>query len=274
MSWRGASAPLALAAAAAACVPAAAPRAPAAGARPVTGGTAGEQAAVTRILCLMPGTSIQGVLISERPPDAPAEALWLAVTIPASPPAGAAPLRYIRAKWEADVAAGAIRDGFVRLGLRRVVAYQTLTHGAQPDASRLFGIARPEWNVRRWSTGTPPRTLGRGAGTWAALQARLRSLSRRFGVATRLERYNPFGKAPVVTVTTSRAGRFVDAGGVRAFQRALRFDGAVYDGVFLQLVARSGAVRQVFVVDRGRRSSGCSAFGRIPHRRFEICPLD
>ena len=100
------------------------------------------------------------------------------------------------------------------------------------------------------------------------------SLSRRFGVATRLERYNPFGKAPVVTVTTNRAGRFIDAGGVRAYQRALRFDGAVYDGVFLQLVTRSGAGRQVFVIDRGRRSRGCSAFGRIPHKRFEICPLD
>jgi hypothetical protein len=265
----------ALAAAVAACGTGAAPSASAACSRPVTGGTAAEQAAVTRILCLMPGTRIESVLISERAPDAPAEALWLAVTIPAPPRApGAASLLYTRAKWEADVAAAAVRDGFVRLGLRHVVAYQTLTHGAQPDVSRLFGIARPEWKVRRWSTGAAPRTLGRGAGTWAALQARLSSLSRRFGVTARLERYNPFGKAPVVTVTASRAGRFVDAGGLRAYQRALRFDGAVYDGVFLELDARSGAARQVFVVDRGRRSSGCSAFGRIPHRRFEICPLD
>lgn len=266
----------ALAAAVVACGTGAAASGASAGcARPVTGGTAAEQGAVTRILCLMPGTRIESVLISERPPDAPAEAVWLAITIPAAPRApGVASLGYTRAKWEADLAAAAIRDGFVRLGLRRVVAYQTLTHGAQPDVSRLFGIARPEWNVRRWSTGAAPRTLGRGVGTWAALQARLSSLSRRFGVTARLERYNPFGKAPVVTVTAIRAGRFIDAGGVRAYQRALRFGGAVYDGVFLELVTGSGAARQVFVVDRGRRSSGCSAFGRIPHRRFEICPLD
>jgi hypothetical protein len=243
--------------------------------RQVTGGSTAEQAAVRRILCLMPGTAIQSVQILDEAPDAPANALWLAMTIPRPPqPQSATFLSYSRAHWEVEIAAAGIRDGLSRLGLAHVVAYQELASGATPGGEHLVGIARPEWDVPRWSTGAPVRTLGRAVGTWAQLQVKLDALSRRFGVRTRLERYSPFGKAPVVTVTTDRGGAFIDAGGFQAYEQALRFGEARFDGVFLQLITPAHAGLQVFTVDRGRRSSGCSGSGRIPHRRYEICPSD
>jgi hypothetical protein len=243
--------------------------------RPVDGGVPGERAAIQRILCLMPGTAIEGVQILPAPPDASADAVALALTIdlPVGPAAETV-LAEARARWEGDVAAGAIRDGFLRLGLAHVVAYEELSPGTQVDSSHFVGIARLEWGAGRWTVGAAPRSLGRGAGTWLQLQTRLDVLSRRFHVRTRLERYNPFGKTPVVTVMTGRGGEFIDRGGFQAYERALRFSEARYDGVLLQLVTPTGEGLQVFTVDRGRRSSGCSRSGVIPHRRYEICPSD
>jgi len=243
--------------------------------RPIDGGTPDERAAVQRMLCLMPGTAIDGVQILPAPADAPVDAAALALTIDERLGSAAdTVLANTRARWEVDVAAGAIRDGFQRLGLARVVAYEQLSPGAQVDARRFVGIARPEWGAPRWATGAAPQTLGRGVGTWLQLQTRLDALSRRFHIRTRLERYNPFGKAPVVTVITGRGGEFIDRGGFQAYERALRFSEARYDGVLLQLVTPSGEGLQVFTVDRGRRSTGCSRSGVIPHRRYEICPSD
>ena len=243
--------------------------------RPVSGGNTEEVAAVERILCLMPGTAIRSVEIRTDVTDAGPRAVWLAIWVRAfSGPAGGDALGYTRAKWEVDIAAAAIRDGFVRLGLRHVVAYQDLTVGRQPDPAHLYGIAPPEWKVARWSTGSDPKSLGVGVQTWPGLQAKLGALSRRFHVRTQLTRYNPFGKAPVVTIRTDKAGRFIDARGFQAFERGMKFDGARYDGVLIQLLTPSHAGLQVFVVDRGRRSSGCTRLGVIPHRRYEICPSD
>ncbi|MBA2526491.1 MAG: hypothetical protein H0V18_12040 [Pyrinomonadaceae bacterium] len=248
---------------------------PSACGRVVTGGTQEERAAVGRILCLMPGTAIESVQILEQPPDAPADALWLALTVPPAPRASSPGLlNYTRAKWEVDIAAAAIRDGFFRLGLARVVAYEELSRGNPPDTDHLVGIALRAWSVPRWSTGARPRSLGHRAGTWAQLQAKLDVLSRRFQVRTRLERFNPFGKAPVVTVLAGDGGAFIDAGGFDAYKRALQFGEARYDGVLLQLRTPTGAGLQVFTVDRGRRSTGCTRYGRIPHKRYEICPSD
>ena len=243
--------------------------------RPVSGGNSEEGAAVERILCLMPGTAIRSVEIRTDVTDAGPRAVWLAISIRAfKGPARVDALDYTRAKWEVDIAAGAIRDGFVRLGLRHVVAYQDLTVGRQPDPAHLYGIARPEWKVGRWSAGADPKSLGVGVQTWLALQAKLDALSRRFHVRTQLTRYNPFGKAPIVTIRTDQGGRFIDAGGFQAFERGVKFDGARYDGSLIQLLTPSHAGLQVFVVDRGRRSSGCTRLGVIPHRRYEICPSD
>ena len=49
-------------------------------------------------------------------PDAPPDALWLAVSAPRATASSADLLTYVRGKWEADVAAGGIRDSFARLG--------------------------------------------------------------------------------------------------------------------------------------------------------------
>ena len=243
--------------------------------RQVRGGSTDEQAAVGRILCLMPGTAIQAVELLDQAPDARPQDVWLAITIPSPPRAGERSfLGYTRATWEAELAAAAIRDGLSRLGLAHVVAFQDLAPGQQSDPAHLFGIARPEWKLPRWSAGPPARTLGRGVGMWGQLQAKLDGLSRRFGVQTKLERFDPFGKAPIVVVTTPRGGAFIDAGGFQTYEQALRFRDATYDGVLLELLTPSGAGLQVFTIDRGRRSSGCSRFGTIPHRRYEICPSD
>ncbi|MDX6487764.1 MAG: hypothetical protein QOK13_379 [Gaiellaceae bacterium] len=256
-------------------LPAADAAGPASCLRSVSGGNTEETAAVERILCLMPGTAIRSVEIRTDVVDAGPRAVWLAISIRAfKGSAGLDALGYTRAKWEADIAAAAIRDGFVRLGLRHVVAYQDLTAGRQPHPAHLYGIARPEWKVARWSTGADPKSLGVGVQSWSGLQARLDALSRRFHVRTQLTRYNPFGKAPVVTIRTAQGGRFIDAGGFQAYERAVKFAGARYDGALIQLLTPSHAGLQVFVVDRGRRSSGCSRLGVIPHLRYEICPSD
>jgi hypothetical protein len=185
--------------------------------RPVSGGTASERAAIERILCRLPGTAIRGVALRDHAPQAPPAALWLAFTLAYPTTPRAVTLAYTRARWEADIAAAAVRDVFSQFGLAHVVAYEALSVGAQPDPVQLFGIARPEWGVPRWSAEPgSAATLGLGVPSWTQLQASLAALARRFGMRTRLERYEPLGRAPVVTVTTDLPGPFIDAGGLRS----------------------------------------------------------
>jgi hypothetical protein len=237
--------------------------------RTVSGGTPDEQAAVKRILCLMPDTRIERVQILEQPPSAPPDALWLAIGA-SLPPSLADFMRNRRVEWEVDVAAGAIRDGFVRLGLRHVVAYQLVPTGGQPNPERLYGIALPGWGAPRWQSSPLPPTLGKGTETWAQLAAKLDRLARRWVLQSDLERYNPFGKAPVVTVATPHPDDFVGKGGLEAFLRTLRFGEARYDGVLLQLATGGRVVFEESVVDRGRRHSGCAHQGPFP-RLTQAC---
>jgi hypothetical protein len=239
---------------------------------PVTGGTAREQAAVQRILCKMRGTTIESVQILGQPPDAPNDALWLAVSIP-RPTTDASNLTYVRAKWEENIAAGAIRDGFVRLGFPRVIGYEEVYPGVQPDTRSIAGIALRDWNVPRWATGGRPHPRGGRVETWPQLQAKLDLLSRRFGVRTRLDRYEPFGKAPLVTILTGLPTKFILAGGFDAYKQALHFNGAHFDGVLLRVVTPALTGVQIDAVYRGRPGSGCSVAGHIKHSS-KICQGD
>ena len=211
----------------------------------------------------MPMNRIEGVRIAGPPPKAPPDAVTIGFVV-SLPPSIADSPRNVRVRWEVEVAAAAIRDGFARLGLRRVVAFRFEERGAEPDDRRVVGIALPAWGVPRWKTSPPPATLGRGASTWAHLQARLDALSRRWRVRTHLERYNPFGKAPVVTLTTAEPGDFIRKGGFHEYLAALRFGEPVYDGVFIHLDG-GGGVLQKFATYRGRQSEGCLVLGRIPY---------
>jgi hypothetical protein len=229
-----------------------------------SGGTASERAAVRRIICRMPGSLIQAVQILQQPPDAPPETLWLAITVPRATNLSSISLfRDTRGKWEANLAAGAIRDDFDRLGLGHVVAYEELPPGAEPSSDYLFGIARPKWEVRRWTDGAPSRNLGKRAGSWQVLQAKLRALTRRYRVRTVLTRYEPLGKAPLVSIFTPRAAGFLAAGGFDAYERVLHVRQARYDGVLLQLATPIGARLVVFTTYRARQGQGCSRYGQM-----------
>lgn len=238
----------------------------------VTGGTSAENAAAQRAVCRMPGTLIRSIKINAQPPDAPSDTVWLAITI--SYPR-AQTLRsflvYARGKWEAEILAPAIRDRFVRLGLRPVVAYDAVRPGAQPDPRALVGIALPRWGIRRWTTGAPSRNLGKRADTWPALQAKLLRLAKKYGVKTSLIRYEPLGKAPLIWISTSRAVRFIAAGGFADYERALHFHEARYDGMFIVLLVPRRTALYVSAAYRGRWSEGCGEFRRIRGAE-RICP--
>jgi hypothetical protein len=238
----------------------------------VSGGSSAEQAAAKRIVCRMPGAVIASVQIFEHPPDAPSDTIWLAITIPRRSDQSLASFRlYARGTWEADVAAAAIRDGFVRLGLRRVVAYERLWRGGRPDASHLFGIALPRWGITRWTTGAPSRNLGLHGDSWPLLAAKLRGLSARYQVKTTLTRYRPLGKAPMIWISTPRAARFLAAGGFKAYEHALHFRLATYDGVFIGLVVPRTAALYVEATYRGRQGEGCGGWHQI-RGADKICP--
>jgi hypothetical protein len=220
----------------------------------------------------MPGTVIASVQVLEHPPDAPSDTIWLGITIPRRSDQSLAGFRVAaRGTWEADIAAGAIRDGFVRLGLRRVVAYERLWAGGQPDPSHLFGIALPRWGISRWTTGAPSRNLGLHADSWRVLAAKLRGLSARYRAKTTLARYEPLGKAPMIWISTRRAARFLSAGGFQAYERTLHFRQATYDGVFIGLVAPGTAALYVEATYRGRQGEGCSGWHQIRGAN-NICP--
>ena len=240
----------------------------------IIGGTAAEQAATKRIVCRMPGTVIDSVHIVEHPLDSPSDTVWLAITVPrASAQTLASFLVDERGRWEANIAAGAIRDGFVRLGLRRVVAYTRIPRGAPLDPNALYGIALPRWGIKRWTTGAPSRNLGRHADNWLVLAERLRALSRRYRVKTTLARYQPLGKAPMIWISTPRAARFLASGGFQAYKRALHFGEARYDGVFIGLVAPGTAALDEWATYRGRQGDGCGGWHQIPGAN-KICPSE
>jgi hypothetical protein len=238
----------------------------------VSGGTAAEQTAARQTVCAMPGTVIRGIEIEEQPPDAPANTLWLVIRVPHAT-ARAKWMDEIRGGWEAGVASAAIRDRFARLGLRHVAAYDRLPLGVTPDPQSLFGIALPSWGIRRWTTGAPSRNLGKHAGSWAALQAKLVTLSRRYHVFTHLARYEPLGKAPRVTVAPAKPSRFLVGHGFDAYERALHVHAARYDGVWLEVVTRTGARLATFYSHRGREGEGCAYVGVI-RGVDRICPSD
>ena len=220
----------------------------------------------------MPGTAIKSVQINDQPPDAPPGTAWLAITV-AYPKPQTLPafLVHTRGRWEADVAAAAIRDRFVQLGLRRVVAYDTLPPGADPDPNALFGIALPRWGIKRWATGAPSHNLGKHADSWAVLQAKLATLAKKYRVRATLTRYQPLGKAPLVWVTTRLPARFIAAGGFESLERILHLREARYDGVFVGLLNPYKAGLLVWTSHRGRPGEGCGWFH--PFRGIDrICP--
>jgi hypothetical protein len=238
----------------------------------IVGGTSAEQAAAKRIVCRMPGTVIESVQIVEHPLDAPNDTIWLAITLPrATSQTLASFLVDERGRWEGHIAAGAIRDGFVRLGLRRVVAYDEIPPGGQPDPNALYGIALPRWGIKRWTTGAPSRNLGLHADSWPVLAKKLQALSGRYRVKTTLARYQPLGKAPMIWISTPRAAGFLAAGGFQAYRRALHFGEARYDGVFIGLVAPGTAALDEWATYRGRQGDGCGGWHQIRGAN-KICP--
>jgi hypothetical protein len=135
------------------------------------------------------------------------------------------------------------------------------------------GIALRDWNIPRWATGVRPHPRGGHVETWQQLQAKLNLLSRRFRVRTQLYRYEPFGKAPLVTVWTRQPTAFIDAGGFDAYKQALHFNGAHFDGVLLRVVTPAVTGLQVDIVYRGRWTNSCGGGGHIRHSS-KICQSD
>jgi len=239
----------------------------------VTGGNPPENTAARKIVCRMPGTLIESVQINEHPPDAPSDTVWLAITVPRPTTAQTLAnfLVETRGKWDSDIAAAAIRDGLVGSGLRRVVAYDTIWPGVQPDPNDLYGIALPKWGIRRWATGAPSRNLGKRGDSWPVLQAKLNALSRRYHIKTTVVRYQPLGKAPLIWISTPKAARFLAAGGFQAYEYTLHFGEARYDGVFIGLVSEPVAALAVFATYRGRQGQGCGGYHQIRGAN-KICP--
>jgi hypothetical protein len=158
--------------------------------------------------------------------------------------------------------------------LRRVVAYEAVAPGVRPDPSALYGIALPKWGIKRWTTGAPSRNLGKHADTWPVLQAKLRTLALRYHVKTTLVRYEPFGKAPLVWISTPKAARFLTSGGFQAYERTLHFGEARYDGEFIGLVSQQPVAGfAVWATYRGRQGTGCGSYRRIPGMD-RLCPSD
>jgi hypothetical protein len=238
----------------------------------VVGGSSAENAAAQAVVCRMPGTAIKSVEIHAQPPDAPPTTAWLTIAIPyPSAQTITSFLVSTRGRWEAHIAAAAVRDKFVQLGLRRVVAYDAIPPGTQPDPDSLFGIALPSWGIRRWMTGAPSRNLGKRADTWPVLQAKLSRLAKKYRVRAELVRYQPLGKAPLVWIKTPAPGRFAVSGGFEALERTLHFREARYDGVFIGLIRPYRAGLLVWASYRGRPGEGCGWFHAF-RGTSRICP--
>ncbi len=222
-----------------------------------------ERATVVRVLCLMPATRIARVSILPGPAGTPAGARTLGLVVRGrrGDPARDSFALQGRAGWEAEIAAGAIRDGFARKGLSRAVAFAAAAGSADFDQRFLRPLARPEWGLGRWGVRPGIRPLGKARDVrWETLATQLRRDARRFGVRFRLERYNPFGKAPVVTVTVAKATRFLGGAGLRAFRAELGIGGRRFDGALLMVKAGGRIVFAARSTHRTAVTTGCAAY--------------
>jgi hypothetical protein len=239
--------------------------------RVVTGGTHEEQAAVQRIVCRMPGTRVAEVAIMAAPPGAPAATRTIGIVVrprAGDPPLDRRPLA-ARAGWEAELAAGAIRDGFARRGLSRVAAFASATSRRDFAARFYRPLGRPEWHLGRWQVRPGIRSASGKVrdGRWAALNARLRADARRYGLKLRVEQYNPYGKAPVVTVTTRRPQALLASRALRRLRDDLGIGGHRFDGAFLSIVGDGRIVFTAFSNHRTAVTSGCAVYvpGLVGH---------
>jgi hypothetical protein len=231
----------------------------------VTGGSAAERAAIARILGRMPGTRVTEVRILAAPPGAPSSTRTLGVVVGArkgDPPLDRRALQ-ARAGWEAEIVAGAIRDGFARRGLSRVAAFIAVTSPAQISPRFYRPLGRPGWNLGRWEVRDGIRSAGKARdGRWGALRALLRADARRFGLRLRMEPYNPFGKAPVVTVTTRSAQAFLRSRALAHLRADLGIGGRRFDGAFLSVVGGGRTFFTAFSTHRTAVTAGCAVYVR------------
>ena len=239
--------------------------------RAVTGGTHEEQAAVQRIVCRMPGTRVAEVAIMAAPPGAPPSTRTIGIVVRprAGDPARDRRALAARAGWEAELAAGAIRDGFARRGLSRVAAFTSATSRRDFVARFYRPLARPEWKLGRWQVrpGIRSATGKVRDGRWESLRTRLNAEARRYGLRLRLETYNPFGKAPVVTVTTRSPQAFLRSRALARLRADLGIGGRRFDGAFLSVVGDGRTLFTAFSTHRTAVTNGCAVYvpGLVGH---------
>jgi hypothetical protein len=226
----------------------------------VTGGSAAERAAIGRILARMPGTRISGVRILAAPPGAPVGTRTLGVIVRAGTNDRAL---QARAGWEADIAAGAIRDGFARRGLSRIAAFIAVTSPSQISPRFYRPLGRPGWGLGRWEVRDGIRSAGKARdGRWSALRARLRADARRYGLRVSLVPYNPFGKAPVVTVRVRSPEAFLRGRALGALRADLGIGRHRFDGAFLSVVGGGRTFFTAFSMHRTAVTTGCAVYVR------------
>jgi hypothetical protein len=226
----------------------------------VSGGSAAERAAIGRILARMPGTRVTEVRILAAPPGAPASTRTLGIVVAAR--AGDRALQ-ARAGWEADIAAGAIRDGFARRGLSRIAAFIAVTSPAQISPRFYRPLGRPGWGLGRWEVRSGIRSAGKARdGRWSTLRARLRADARRYGLRLGLEPYNPFGKAPVVTVRVRSPRAFLRGHALQHLRADLGIGGHRFDGAFLTVVGAGRTFFTAFSTHRTAVTAGCAVYVR------------
>lgn len=228
----------------------------------VTGATAPERAAISRIVCLMPGSAVRTVQVVAPPARTKASARAVGIRILLDGYDGVSRLTTMRAEWEAAAAAGAIADGFRRLHLRPVVAYSARPVGTpptrlEPSAEPVRGLLPRVFEVTAHGSVGPPKTLGVGIGTWVALDARLDSLDRRYAVHHHLDRLTPFGKAPAVTISAPALTRFLGGPGLVAYLRALRWTENRYDGIYVGVRSGGKLVWGATIEVRAGGGGGC-----------------
>ncbi len=231
----------------------------------VSGGSAAERAAIGRILARMPGTRVTGVRVLGAPPGAPASTRTLGVVVGArkgDPPLDRRALQ-ARAGWEAEIVAGAIRDGLARRGFSRIAAFIAVTSPSQLNPRFYRPLGRPGWGLGRWEVRDGIRSAGKARdGRWSALRTRLLADARRFGLHLRLEPYNPFGKAPVVTVSVRSPERFLRSRALGALRADLGIGRHRFDGAFLSVVGGGRTFFSAFSTYRTAVTTGCAVYVR------------
>jgi hypothetical protein len=207
----------------------------------------------------MPGTRVTEVLIMAAPPGAPASARTLGVVVGTRP--GDSRAEQARAGWEAEIVAGAIRDGFARRGLSRIAAFIAVTSPSQLSPRFYRPLARPGWKLGRWQVRSGIRSAGTARdGRWASLRTRLAADARRYGLRVQLEPYNPFGKAPVVTVTVRSPRAFLRGRALGALRADLGIGGRRFDGAFLSVVGGGRTFFTAFSTHRTAVTTGCAVY--------------